>query len=185
MDIHVLGIDLGKNSCSVVGLDATGRVVMRRRMRRESVVALAAKLPGCIVAMEACCGAHHLGRLLGAEGHEVRLMSPEYVRPYVKAQKNDDRDAEGIAEATTRPTMRFVELKSQDQLDIQTLHRARERLVGERTALINRPSSTDCFTTPSSSRSKDRAIGCASTPISCPKTSASSRMPPSIPFHRP
>src|ERR1700739_1864780 len=137
MDIHVLGIDLGKNSCSVVGVDATGRVVMRRRMRRESVVALAAKLPGCVVAMEACCGAHHLGRLLGAEGHEVRLMSPEYVRPYVKAQKNDDRDAEAIAEAATRPTMRFVELKDEDQLDMQTLPPARDRLVGERTALIN------------------------------------------------
>src|SRR5215831_3966746 len=111
MDIHVLGIDLGKNSCSVVGLDPTGRVVLRRRMRRESIVGLAAKLPGCVVAMEACCGAHHLGRLLAAQGHEVRLMSPEYVRPYVKAQKNDDRDAEAIAEAATRPTMRFVALK--------------------------------------------------------------------------
>jgi transposase len=87
--------------------------------------------------MEACCGAHHLGRVFAEYGHDVRLMSPDYVRPYVKAQKNDDRDAEGIAEATTRPTMRFVELKSQDQLDMQTLHRARERLVGERTALIN------------------------------------------------
>src|SRR5580698_4108464 len=87
--------------------------------------------------MEACCGAHHLGRLLTAQGHTVRLMSPEYVRPYVKAQKNDDRDAEAIAEAATRPTMRFVELKSQEQLDMQTLHRARSRLVGERTALIN------------------------------------------------
>ena len=87
--------------------------------------------------MEACCGAHHLGRVFAAHGHDVRLMSPEYVRPYVKAQKNDDRDAEGIAEAATRPTMRFVELKSQDQLDMQTLHRSRDRLVGERTALIN------------------------------------------------
>jgi len=87
--------------------------------------------------MEACCGAHHLGRLFAAQGHDVRLMSPEYVRPYVKAQKNDDRDAEGIAEAATRPTMRFVEMKTQDQLDMQTLHRSRERLVGERTALIN------------------------------------------------
>jgi transposase len=106
-------------------------------MRRESVVALAAKLPGCIVAMEACCGAHHLGRLLGAEGHEVRLMSPEYVRPYVKAQKNDDRDAEAIAEAATRPTMRFVALKTEGQLDLQVLHRVRDRLVGQRTALTN------------------------------------------------
>src|SRR5258707_13167854 len=88
--------------------------------------------------MEACCGAHHLGRVLRSQGHTVRLMSPEYVRPYVKAQKNDDRDAEAIAEAATRPTMRFVELKSEEQLDMQTLHRARARLVGERTALISR-----------------------------------------------
>jgi transposase len=87
--------------------------------------------------MEACCGAHHLGRLFAARGHDVRLMSPEYVRPYVKAQKNDDRDAEGIAEAATRPTRRFVEVKTQAQLDMQTLHRSRDRLVGERTALIN------------------------------------------------
>jgi transposase len=98
---------------------------------------LAAGMPGCIMAMEACCGAHHLGRKLRDHGHEVRLMSPEYVRPYVKAQKNDDRDAEAIAEAATRPTMRFVELKSETQLDMQSLHRARDRLVGERTALIN------------------------------------------------
>jgi transposase len=106
-------------------------------MRPESIPAFASKLPTCIVAMEACCGAHHLGRLLTAQGHTVRLMSPEYVRPYVKAQKNDDRDAEAIAEAATRPTMRFVELKSAEQLDMQTLHRARDRLIGKRTALIN------------------------------------------------
>ena len=137
MLVQVLGVDLGKNSCSVVGLDAAGRVVLRRRMRREGIVALAAKTPGCVVAMEACCGAHHLGRLLAARGHEVRLMSPEYVRPYVKAQKNDDRDAEAIAEAATRPTMRFVALKSEAQLDVQTLHRVRDRLVGQRTSLMN------------------------------------------------
>ena len=137
MVISVLGVDLGKNVCSVVGLDASGAVVMRRKTRRETLIALAEKLPPCIVGMEACCGAHHLGRVFAAHGHDVRLMSPEYVRPYIKAQKNDDRDAEGIAEAATRPTMRFVELKSQDQLDMQTLHRSRDRLVGERTALIN------------------------------------------------
>src|SRR3546814_12079943 len=79
--------------------------------------------------MEACCGAHHVGRLFASKGHDVRLMSPEYVRPYVRAQKNDDNDAAGIAEAATRPSMRFVELKSQDRLDLQTLHRARSRLV--------------------------------------------------------
>src|SRR5215831_3437228 len=137
MQIAVLGIDLGKNSCSIVGLDEGGAVIMRRRMQRESVIKFASRLASCVVAMEACCGAHHLGRLLRGQGHQVRLMSPEYVRPYVKAQKNDDRDAEAIAEAATRPTMRFVELKSEAQLDMQSLHRARDRLVGERTALIN------------------------------------------------
>jgi transposase len=137
MEIAVLGIDLGKNSCSVVGLDTTGRVVLKRRLHRDGVVKLAGGLPSCVMAMEACCGAHHLGRILRDHGHDVRLMSPEYVRPYVKAQKNDDRDAEAIAEAATRPTMRFVELKSETQLDMQSLHRARDRLIGERTALIN------------------------------------------------
>lgn len=137
MMVSMLGIDLGKNVCSIVGLDASGAVVLRRRAKRETLIGLTAKLPPCIVAMEACCGAHHLGRIFAAQGHEVRLMSPEYVRPYVKAQKNDDRDAEGIAEAATRPTMRFVKLKTQEQLDMQTLHRSRDRLVGERTALIN------------------------------------------------
>ena len=137
MDVAVLGIDLGKNVCSVVGLDSSGRVVVRRRMNRNSVVGFAKALRPCIMAMEACCGAHHLGRILAGQGHDVRLMSPEYVRPYVKAQKNDDRDAEAIAEAATRPTMRFVSLKEEAQLDDQILHRVRSRLVGERTALIN------------------------------------------------
>ncbi|GGA00378.1 IS110 family transposase [Sphingobium fuliginis] len=137
MRIAMLGVDLGKNSCSLVGLDEAGKVVLRRRMRRETVIAFAGKLPTCVVAMEACCGAHHMGRILAGQGHEVRLMSPEYVRPYVKAQKNDDRDAEAIAEAATRPTMRFVTLKSEEQLDMQTLHRVRDRLVAERTSLMN------------------------------------------------
>ena len=137
MSIVILGVDLGKNSCSLVGLDVAGAVVVRRRIRRDRVVAFAETLPGCVVAMEACCGAHHMGRALVALGHEVRLMSPEYVRPYVKAQKNDDRDAEAIAEAATRPTMRFVTLKSEAQLDVQALHRVRDRLVGERTSLTN------------------------------------------------
>jgi transposase len=101
-----------------VGLDSQGTIVKRRRMRSSSVVDFTKGLPPCIIAMEACCGAHQLGRLLKAQGHEVRLMSPEYVRPYVKAQKNDDRDAEAMAEAATRPTMRFVELKSEEQLDM-------------------------------------------------------------------
>ena len=137
MTIVMIGIDLGKNSCSVAALDEHGAVVLRRRMRPASIVEFAAKHAPCAVAMEACCGAHHLGRRLVAQGHTVKLMPPEYVRPYVKAQKNDDRDAEAIAEAATRSTMRFVELKSQEQLDIQSLHRVRSRLVGARTTLIN------------------------------------------------
>jgi transposase len=137
MTIVILGIDLGKNLCSVVGLDGSGRVAMRRRMRRDNLARFTQELSPCIMAMEACCGAHYLGRLLAAQGHDVRLMSPEYVRPYVKAQKNDDRDAEAIAEAATRPTMRLVALKSEEQLDTQSLHRVRDRLVGERTALLN------------------------------------------------
>lgn len=92
-------------------------------MRRQTLIDYVAKLPTCLVAMEACCGGHYLGRLFAAQGHEIRLLSPEYVLPYVKAQENDDRDAEGIAEAASRPTMRFVELKSEAQLDIQTPHR--------------------------------------------------------------
>jgi transposase len=137
MNIVIIGIDLGKNSCSLAGMDASGRVVLRRRMRRSSLGSFVKGLGRCIVAMEACCGAHHLGRVFAAQGHEIRLMSPEYVRPYVKSQKNDDLDSEAIAEAAMRPTMRFVEVKSQTQSDIQALHRARERLVSERTALIN------------------------------------------------
>jgi transposase len=137
MDVSVIGIDLGKSSCSVAGMDEGGSVVFRRRATRLGVMEIVRRHPGCIVAMEACCGAHHLGRVFLEEGHEVRLMSPEYVRPYVKAQKNDDRDAEAIAEAATRPTMRFVPVKSQEQSDLQSLHRARERLVGDRTALVN------------------------------------------------
>ena len=81
MQMSILGIDLGKNSCSVVGLDAGGKVVLRRAMRRETVIVFCSKLPSCIIAMEACCGAHHMGRVLAQQGHEIRLMSPEYVRP--------------------------------------------------------------------------------------------------------
>ena len=137
MSIHTLGIDLGKTVCSLAGLDASGRVVLKRRIRRNKIVAFAANLPPCIIAMEACCGAHFLAHQLIALGYTVRLMPPEYVQPYVKAMKNDDRDAEAIAEAATRPTMRFVEPKSEEQLDLQTLHRMRQRLIGQRTALIN------------------------------------------------
>lgn len=137
MEIVILGLDLGKTVCSVAGLDRDGRVVLRKRVRRDRLGTLLVNLPRCVVAMEACCGAHHVGRQAQELGHQVRLMSPEYVRPYVKAQKNDDRDAEAIAEAATRPTMRQVTLKTAEQLDLQSLHRVRERLVRNRTQLIN------------------------------------------------
>ncbi len=137
MAIVTIGIDLGKNVCSLAGLDEDGRVVLRKRMQRAKLISFLTTLPPATVAMEACCGAHHIGHNAAAAGHQVRLMSPEYVRPYVKAQKNDDRDAEAIAEAATRPTMRFVPPKSTAQLEMQTLHRTRTRLVAARTALIN------------------------------------------------
>jgi transposase len=111
--------------------------MLRRKITREGLMAFTAALPACVIALEACCGAHFLGRTFLGQGHTVRLMSPEYVQPYVKAQKTDDRDAEAIAEAATRPTMRFGLLKSEAQLDLQALHRARERLVLARTAVVN------------------------------------------------
>ncbi len=136
MDIFIIGIDLGKNSCGLAGLDASGRIVLRRRMRRSSLESFVTSPGRCVVAMEACRGAHHLGRVFAAQGHEVRRMPPEYVRPYVKARKNGDLDAAAIAAAASRPAMRFAEVKSQARPDIQAPHRARERLVPERTALI-------------------------------------------------
>lgn len=137
MVIAILGIDLGKTTCSVAGLDCTGCVVLRRRIQRFRLLKFLSDLPPCVVAMEACGGAHHVARFCQELGHEPRLMSPLYVRPYVKVHKNDDRDAEAIAEAATRPTMSFVTVKSAEQLDLQALHRARERLIHSRTRLIN------------------------------------------------
>ena len=137
MDIKVLGIDFGKTVCSLAGLDEAGAVMFRKRLQRHRLLDFLDTLPPCVVAMEACGGAHHIGRFCLQKGHEPRLMSPLYVRPYVKVHKNDDRDAEAIAEAATRPTMSFVAIKSEEQLDFQALHRARERLVSDRTRLIN------------------------------------------------
>lgn len=137
MTIVTLGLDLGKNWIHVVGLDAEGRIVLRRRVGRDRLLKQTVNMPACLIGMEACCGAHHLGRALAAQGHTVRLMPPQYVKPFVKSNKNDYRDAEASAEAVQRPTMRFVPLKSEARLDLQTIHRVRQRLVGRRTALIN------------------------------------------------
>jgi transposase len=137
MQIATIGIDIGKSSFHVVGLDARGEIVVRRRCSRTQLMRDLANLPPCLVGMEACCGAHHLGRRLVTLGHTVRLIPPQFVKPFVKSQKNDLLDAEAIAEAVQRPTMRFVPLKTTDQLDLQALHRVRTRLVRRRTAVIN------------------------------------------------
>jgi transposase len=135
--IAVVGIDIGKNSFHVVGLDKSGAIVLRQKWSRGQVEARFANMPPCLIGMEACVGAHHLSRNLQKLGHEARLMPARYVRPYSKGQKNDFRDAEAIAEAVQRPTMKFVATKTADQLDLQGLHRVRERLVSQRTGIIN------------------------------------------------
>ena len=135
--IAVIGIDIGKNSFHVVGQDTRGQIVLRQKWSRHQVEARFANMPPCLIGMEACVGAHHLSRRLKALGHDARLMPAKYVRPYSKGQKNDFRDAEAIAEAVQRPTMKFVATKTADQLDLQALHRVRERLVSQRTGIIN------------------------------------------------
>ena len=135
--IAVIGIDIGKNSFHVVGHDQRGAIVLRQKWSRGQVEARLANLSPCLIGMEACVGAHHLSRKLQLLGHNARLMPAKYVRPYIKGQKNDFRDAEAIAEAVQRPTMKFVATKTADQLDLQALHRVRERLVSQRTGIIN------------------------------------------------
>jgi len=135
--IAAIGIDIGKNSFHLVGQDERGALVLRQKWSRGQVEARLANLPPCLIGMEACVGAHHLSRRLQALGHDARLMPAKYVRAYSKGQKNDFRDAEAIAEAVQRPTMKFVATKTADQLDLQALHRVRERLVGQRTGVIN------------------------------------------------
>jgi transposase len=135
--IAAIGIDIGKNSFHAVGQDERGALVLRQKWSRGQVEARLANLPACLIGMEACVGAHHLSRKLQALGHDARLMPAKYVRPYSKGQKNDYRDAEAIAEAVQRPTMKFVATKTAGQLDLQALHRVRERLVGQRTGIIN------------------------------------------------
>ena len=135
--IAVVGIDIGKNSFHVVGHDERGAIVLRQKWSRGQVESRFANMPPCLIGMEACVGAHHLSRKLKGLGHDARLMPAKYVRPYSKGQKNDFRDAEAIAEAVQRPTMKFVATKTADQLDLQALHRVRERLVSQRTGIIN------------------------------------------------
>lgn len=137
MEIHTIGIDLGKTVFHLVGLDARGEVVVRKKCSRDQILRFTANLQVSLIGMEACGGAHFLARALREQGHDARLMPAKYVKPYVKTNKNDYIDAEAIAEAVGRPRMRFVPIKTDDQLDLQSLHRVRERWVSGRTAVIN------------------------------------------------
>jgi transposase len=137
MEIRTIGIDLGKTVFHLVGVKARGEVVVRKKCSRLQLLRFTSNVPLCLIGMEACAGSHFLGRALREQGHDVRLMPAQYVKPYVKTNKNDYIDAEAIAEAVTRPSMRFVPIKTDEQLDLQSLHRVRERWVVRRTAVIN------------------------------------------------
>lgn len=137
MDITTVGLDLAKHVFQVHGVDEAGHVVVKRRLRRAQVMTYFASLPPCLIGMEACATAHFWARELRSLGHEVRLMPPQYVKAYVKRGKNDTADAAAICEAVTRPSMRFVPVKTEDQQSALLMHRTRELLVRQRTQLIN------------------------------------------------
>ena len=137
MQITTIGLDLAKSVFQVHGVDVAGKVVIKKKLRRSEVLTFFQGLPSCLVGMEACATAHHWARELSALGHHVRLMPPTYVKAYVRRQKNDAADAEAICEAVTRPTMRFVPVKSAERQAVLVLHRTRELLVRQRTMLIN------------------------------------------------
>jgi transposase len=136
-EIRTIGLDLAKHVFQVHGVDAGGTTVLRKRLRRGEVLAFFTRLPGCLIGLEACATAHYWARELQAVGHEVRLMPAQYVKAYVKRNKNDAADAEAICEAVQRPTMRFVPIKTAEQHAALLVHRCRERLVRQRTALVN------------------------------------------------
>src|SRR5262249_19722924 len=135
--IAAIGIDIGKNWFHVVGLDGRGAIALRQKWSRGQVEIRLANMPACLIVMEGCVGVHHLSRRLRVLGHDARTMRGKYGRPDAKGQKNDFRDAEAMAEAVQRPTMKFVATKTADQLDLQALHRVRERLVSQRTGVVN------------------------------------------------
>ena len=137
MEISVLGIDLAKTVFQLHGVNRSGKVILRKKLSRGQLLEFVANLPRCLIGMEACGGANYWAREFKKLGHEVKLMSPQFVKPYVKSNKNDMADAEAICEAVDRPNMRFVAIKQVEQQDIQSLHRVRERLVKTRTALSN------------------------------------------------
>jgi transposase len=137
MNIKRVGIDLAKQVFQVHGVDCQDKIVLRRQLRRNQFLSFFAKLPPCLIGMEACGGAHHWARELQKQGHTVKLIAPQFVKPYVKSNKNDANDAEAICEAVGRPTMRFVTIKTVAQQDLQAIHRVRSELVRQRTAKIN------------------------------------------------
>jgi len=136
--VTTVGIDLAKNVFSLHGVDAAGKAVLRRTVRRERLVETVASLSPCLIGMEACSGAHEWGRRFQQQGHTVKLMAPKFVAPYRKSDKNDGNDAEAVCEAVSRPSMRFVPVKSTEQQALLAVHRVRQGFVVERTALINR-----------------------------------------------
>jgi transposase len=135
--VVTIGLDIAKSIFQVHGVDVAGEIVIRRRLARRKVLEFFANLPACLVGVEACASAHHWGREIQRLGHDVRLMPPAYVKPYVKRQKNDAADAEAICEAVTRPTMRFVKIKSREQQSVMGLHRVRLMLMRQRIQLSN------------------------------------------------
>ena len=137
MEISTIGLDLAKSVFQVHGIDAAGNVLVRKALRRAQVLPFFSKLSPCLVGMEACGTSHHWARVLMQLGHQVRLMPPAYVTPYVKRGKNDAADAEAICEAVTRPTMRFVAVKTREQQAALSLHRTRDLMVKQRTQLVN------------------------------------------------
>jgi transposase len=137
MKITTVGIDLAKNVFQVHGVDQRGKLVVERRLKRKQVLVFFAQLPPCLIGMEACGGAHYWARMLQAQGHTIKLMAPQFVKPYVKTNKTDAADAEAICEAVTRPNMRFVPMKNADQQSVLSLHRARQGFVRARTAQAN------------------------------------------------
>lgn len=136
-ELRTVAIDLAKKVFHLVGTDTTGKILWRKRLTRHALMPFIAQLPPVLIGIEACGGAHYWARRFREHGHDVKLMAPQFVKPFVKSNKNDMRDTEAIAEAVTRPTMHFVPTKEIDQQDMQALHRVRERLIGARTALIN------------------------------------------------
>ena len=139
MKLSYVGVDLAKNVFQLHGIDRHGKGVWRRRLRREQWLQVLTETvePGCVIGMEACSGAHHWARQLRSRGYEVRLIAPQFVKPYVKSHKNDRNDAEAICEALTRPNMRFVAVKTVEQQDIQAIHRVRSTVMSQRNAKAN------------------------------------------------